>query len=65
MPLRDWDPCSALGGLWAASTKPGGCSVEGRVLTAAELRLRGWVPGRWTGEGVPDTGDSMCKGTEA
>lgn len=44
---------------------PGGCAIEGWGLTAVELSRRGWVPGGPTREGVPDTGDSMCKGTEA
>lgn len=37
----------------------------GRGVIAVEQSLRGWVPGGPTGEGVPDTGDSMCKGMEA
>lgn len=64
VPLRDWAQCLLLWGLWAASTKPSGCATEGRGLRAAVLNLRGWVPGRPAEEGVPDTGDSMCKGTE-
>lgn len=42
----------------------GGCEIEGWELAAAELSHRGWVPGGPTG-GVPDTGDSMYKGTQA
>lgn len=37
----------------------------GRGVIAVEQSLRGWVPGGPTGEGVPDSGDSMCKGMEA
>lgn len=56
-------PCAWCSGLWAASTKPGGRRL-GSGSTALELSLAGYVPGGPPREGVPDTGDNMCKGME-
>lgn len=61
VPLRDWAQCLLLWGLWDASTKPSGGATEGRGLRATMLNLRGWVPGRPVGEGVPDTGTACAK----
>lgn len=59
VPLRDWAQCLLLWGLWAASTKPSGGATEGRGLRAAVLNLRGWVPARPAGEGVPEQGQHV------